>query len=77
MNRIPAYAKDDQVCQHKKFKGDGFPEKQILWLKHNIPEHCTLDSLFTTFGDHTDSVLGTKIFSKVIFPKSRPTIIST
>ena len=62
MDRILAYP-GHQVCQHRKFKGDSFPEKQILWLRRNLPEHCTLGTLCATFGDHTDRVLGTNLYS--------------
>src|ERR1035441_9672033 len=62
MDRILAYP-GHQVCQHKTFKRKKFPEKQILWLRRNLPEHCTLGTLCATFGDHTDRVLGTKLYS--------------
>jgi hypothetical protein len=62
MDRILAYS-GDQVCQHTEFKDKSFPEKQILWLRRNLPEHCTLGSLCATFGDHTDRVLGTNLYS--------------
>ena len=62
MDRILA-SLGNQVCQHQTFKDKEFPEKQILWLRRNLPEHCTLGTLCATFGDHTDRVLGTKLYS--------------
>ncbi len=62
MDRILAYP-GHQVCKHESFKGKEFPEKQILWLRRNLPEHCTLATLCATFGDHTDRVLGTNLYS--------------
>jgi len=62
MDQILAYS-GHQVCQHKRFNGKSFPEKQILFLRRNLPEHCTLGTLCSTFGDHTDLVLGTNLYS--------------
>jgi hypothetical protein len=62
MDRILAYP-GHQVCRHTVFGGESFPEKQILWLRRNVPEHCTLGTLCSTFGDHTDRVLGTNLYS--------------
>jgi hypothetical protein len=62
MDRILAYP-GHQVYQHEKFKEVSFPETQILWLRRNLPEHCTLGTLCATFGDHTDRVLGTNLYS--------------
>src|ERR1039458_7484993 len=62
MDRILA-SLGNQVCQHQTFKDKEFPEKQILWLRRNLPEHCTLGTLCATFGDHTDRVLGTNLYS--------------
>src|SRR5579862_3852468 len=61
MDRILAYA-GNQVCRHTNFHGVSFPETQILWLRRNVPEHCTLGTLCSTFGDHTDNVLGTTLY---------------
>lgn len=64
MDRILAYA-GDQVCRHTRFRGEEFPETQILWLRRNLPEHCTLGTLCSTFGDHTDHVLRTTLYGGI------------
>ena len=64
MDRILVYA-GDQVCRHTKFRGKSFPETQILWLRRNLPEHCTLASLCSTFGDHADHVLRTALYGGI------------
>lgn len=52
----------DQVVHHNSFHGVKFPESQILWLRRNVPEHCTVRTLCSTFGDYTDIVLGTSLY---------------
>ncbi|GAA5176213.1 hypothetical protein GCM10025771_10350 [Niveibacterium umoris] len=69
MDRILAYA-GNQVCHHTRFRDANFPETQILWLRRNLPEHCTLGTLCSTFGDHTDHVLRTTLYGG-IFSKHR------
>lgn len=69
MDRILAYS-GAQICHHTKFQGKSFPETQILWLRRNLPEHCTLGTLCSTFGEHTDQVLQTTLYSGV-FSKLR------
>lgn len=69
MDRILAYA-GNQVCRHTMFRDTSFPETQILWLRRNLPEHCTLGTLCSTFGDHTDHVLRTTLYGG-IFSKLR------
>ncbi|MEI2679808.1 MAG: ATP-binding protein [Burkholderiaceae bacterium] len=64
MNRILAYL-GGQVWQHTSFRGVPFPETQIVWLRRNVPEHCTVGTLCSTFGDYTDSVLGLKLYSGI------------
>ena len=61
LDRILAYP-GHQVYQHTNFNGVSFPEKQILWLRRNLPEQCTLGTLCSTFGDHTDRVLGVNLY---------------
>ncbi len=64
MDRILAYA-GNQVCRHTVFRDQSFPETQLLWLRRNVPEHCTLSTLCSTFGDHTDGILGTTLYSGI------------
>jgi len=64
INRILAYL-GGQVWQHTSFRGVPFPETQIVWLRRNVPEHCTVGTLCSTFGDYTDSVLGLKLYSGI------------
>lgn len=70
MDQVLAYW-GDQVCRHTSFRGESFPEAQLLWLRRNLPEYCTASNLCSTFGDHTDHVLGTAHYSRV-FAKIRP-----
>lgn len=63
-NRILEYL-GGQVWQHTGFRGVPFPETQIVWLRRNVPEHCTVGTLCSTFGDYTDSVLGLKLYSGI------------
>jgi hypothetical protein len=55
----------NQLQQHVGFDGKAFAEKQILFLRRNCPEHCTVGTLCSTFGDYTDKVLGLKLYSGV------------
>lgn len=64
MDRILVYA-GEQVCHHTTFHGTSFPETQILWLRRNLPEHCTLGTLCSTFGDHTDHILRTTLYGGI------------
>jgi hypothetical protein len=64
MDRILVYA-GNQVYRHSVFRGASFPETQILWLRRNLPEHCTLATLCSTFGDHTDQVLNTDLYGGI------------
>lgn len=66
MNRILGYA-GNQVVQHTAFRGESFPERQILHLRRNIPEYCTPGILYSTFGDYTDRILRTKLYSRAFF----------
>lgn len=53
----------NQTHQHSSFNGVEFPERQILWLRRNVPEHCTVRTLCATFGDYTDRILGINLYS--------------
>ena len=64
MDRILVYA-GNQVCRHSMFRDTSFPETQILWLRRNLPEHCTLGTLCSTFGDHTDHVLRLTLYGGI------------
>ncbi|WP_287145402.1 ATP-binding protein [Achromobacter sp.] len=55
----------NQVCQHQNFHDTPFPETQILWLRRNVPEHCTVGSLCAKFGDLTDQVLGAPLYTSL------------
>lgn len=54
-----------QVQQHVRFDGKPFTETQILFLRRNCPEHCTVGTLCSTFGDYTDNVLGLTLYSGI------------
>lgn len=64
VDRILAYL-GEQLHQHVQFAGRPFPEKQILYLRRNCPEHCTVGTLCSTFGDYTDRVLGLQLYAGV------------
>ncbi|WP_341521419.1 ATP-binding protein [Pseudomonas sp. G.S.17] len=59
-----------QVYQHVDFRGTPFPEQQILWLRRNVPEYCTVKTLCSSFGDYADNVLGQQLY-KGIFSYTR------
>jgi hypothetical protein len=69
IDRVLAYS-GQQICRHIEFRGESFPETQILWLRRNLPEQCTLSTLCSTFGDHTDQILRTNLYGGV-FSKLR------
>nr|WP_295130171.1 AAA family ATPase [uncultured Roseateles sp.] len=54
-----------QLWQHQQFKGQPFPEKQLLWLRRNVPHRCTVGALCATFGDYADRALGLKLYSGI------------
>jgi hypothetical protein len=64
IDRILSYS-GNQVYRHTTFRGENFPETQILWLRRNVPEQCTLAILCSTFGDHTDTVLHIKQYGGI------------
>jgi hypothetical protein len=64
LDRILAYI-GRQVIPHRNFHGTPFPETQVLWLRRNVPEHCTVKSLCSTFGDYTDRVLGKSLYGGI------------
>lgn len=51
-----------QDYQHTQFKGSPFCERQLLWLRRNVPEHCTVRTLCASFGDYTDRILGLSLY---------------
>jgi hypothetical protein len=55
----------NQDYQHSSFRGVDFPERQILWLRRNVPEHCTVRTLCSTFGDYTDRILGLSLYQGI------------
>ncbi|SDR32433.1 ATP-binding protein [Pseudomonas moorei] len=54
-----------QVYHHTEFNKQPFPECQILWLRRNVPEHCTVKTLCSSFGDYTDRVLGNTLYERL------------
>jgi len=64
MDRILGHI-GQQLQHHRSFNGKPFPEQQILFLRRNCPEHCTVGTLCSTFGDYTDRVLGLKLYSGI------------
>lgn len=69
VDRILAYL-GQQLHQHTEFDAKPFPEKQIIYLRRNCPERCTVGTLCSTFGDYTDRVLGLELYAGV-FAKLR------
>lgn len=59
-----------QLVAHREFSGQPFAEKQILYMRRNIPELCTVKSLCSAFGSHADEILGSRLFHGV-FEKLR------
>lgn len=53
----------NQVVQHRSFRGQPFAETQIVWLRRNVPEHCTVKTLCSTFGEYTDRVLSQQLYA--------------
>ncbi|HGE2265513.1 ATP-binding protein [Pseudomonas aeruginosa] len=61
IDRIAAHL-GPQVIQHEQFRTTVFPESQLIWLRRNVPEHCTVRTLCASFGDYVDSVLGVDLY---------------
>lgn len=64
LDRILAYL-GNQVRRHTVFRGIDFPETQILWLRRNMPEQCTVGTLCSSFGDYTDRVLRMSLYGGI------------
>ena len=64
MNRIQTYL-GGQVWTHTNFRGEPFTETQVLWLRRNVPEHCTVGTLCSEFGDYADGVLGLRLYGGI------------
>lgn len=57
------------VIRHRNYKGVPFTETQITYLKNNAPDQCSPKALCETFGDLTDSLLGTNQSKKIFADK--------
>jgi hypothetical protein len=55
----------EQVNRHTQFRGEAFPETQILWLRRDVPPHCTVGKLCTSFGDYTDRILHLSLYKGI------------
>lgn len=64
IDRIAAHL-GPQVIQHEQFRASVFPERQLLWLRRNVPEHCTVRTLCASFGDYVDSVMGVDLYGGI------------
>jgi len=64
MSRILNYL-GNQVNRHTEFRGEAFPETQILWLRRDVPAHCTIGKLCTSFGDYTDRILNLSLYKGI------------
>ena len=53
------------VWRHMKFGRKPFPEAQLLFLRRNTPERCTVPRLCETFGAYTDAALGVNLYSGI------------
>ncbi len=60
----------DQVVRHTAFDGQPFAETQIVWLRRNVPEQCTVKTLCSTFGEYADRVLGLRLYAGVFAKRS-------
>ncbi len=58
------------VIRHSMFHGTPFAESQILYLMRNVPDQCGPKALASSFGDYTDALLGTTLYSKQFSDKS-------
>lgn len=65
IDRTLNYLSQSPVWNHSTFEGKAFPETQIVWLRRNVPEACTVRALCETFGEHTDAMLGQKLYTGV------------
>ncbi|MGA4480975.1 AAA family ATPase [Ectopseudomonas hydrolytica] len=64
IDRIAAHL-GPQLVQHEQFRESVFPERQLLWLRRNVPEHCTVRTLCASFGDYVDSVMGVDLYGGI------------
>lgn len=51
-----------QHIVHTKYRGQPFPFHQIVWLRLEAPEKCSLQELVSTFFIEVDRVIGTNYF---------------
>ncbi|WP_335340223.1 AAA family ATPase [Collimonas arenae] len=64
VDRILGYLGEQVQC-HSGFHGKEFSETQVLWLRRNVPEHCSVGTLCSTFGDYTDRVLRMSLYGGI------------
>lgn len=60
----------NQVVPHTSFNGQPFAETQLVWLRRNVPEQCTVKTLCSTFGAYADNVLGLKLYAGAFAKRS-------
>lgn len=60
------------VLRHSTYKGQPFPETQILYLMRNVPDQCSAKSVCKRFGDLADQLLGGNRYQK-LFSQARMT----
>lgn len=58
------------VIQHSAYKGQPFPESQILYLMRNVPDQCSAKAFCKSYGDYTDALLGMPLYAKFFADKS-------
>lgn len=58
------------VIRHSSYKGEPFPESQILYMMRNAPDQCSAKTVCKGFGDHADQLLGVNLYGKNFLDKS-------
>lgn len=58
------------LVQHTEFRGQPFTESQVIALRKNVPERCTVKILCSELGSQADQILGQKLYGG-IFGKLR------
>jgi len=61
-----------QLIRHKQFGNIPFPEMQVVHLRRNLPEKCTVKNFCAKFGSYADTLLGTEIYQTRFERLKRP-----
>lgn len=59
-----------QVIRHSQYKNEPFTEAQILYMKNNVPDQCSVKNVCKNFGSLADTLIGDEIYLPLFSSKN-------